>query len=429
MRSALLVALAGLPLLASAATSPPARPFGAALQALPTPAAADSAQPHLAVHGEIIVLSWLEPGPSAGTALRHAVLEQGRWVNRPLVASGERWFVNWADFPSVVPINASLWAAHWLQRTPGGPYSYDVHLSLSRDGGNSWSAPFVAHTDGTPAEHGFVSLFSWNGDVGALWLDGRYTSGHGSHDHDQAGAGGMTLRAGRFAADGKRLRVMEVDDLVCDCCQTDVAIASSGPVVAYRNRTPDDVRDIHVARLVDDQWQLVGAVGSRRWQVRGCPVNGAAIDAAGERVALAWYSGADDQARVELAWSVDAGASFGPQIAVDDADPLGRVDVALLGDDRGALVSWLRRAADGKRGQISLRHVDAQGRMGEVLPLVDTLAGRPSGFPQAVVQGDHLVLAWTDVQAGRVRSARIRLSDLLLVPGTLAVATSEAPGR
>ncbi|MEO0423146.1 MAG: exo-alpha-sialidase [Pseudomonadota bacterium] len=392
-----------------------------AVALLPTPASAMSAQPHLAGVGDTLVLSWLEPDPAGGKVLRQAVMDDAGWETRPAVAAGRRWFVNWADFPSVVPIDdQGLWAAHWLQRRPGGRYSYDVFLSLSQDAGQTWSAPLIAHTDDTATEHGFVSLFPWDGVVGALWLDGRYTGGdhhqHGAAQSDRSQARGMTLRAGRFSPLGERLQAVEVDDLVCDCCQTDVTVSSAGPVAAYRNRTLDELRDIHIARLVNGRWTVGGPVGTRRWQVRGCPVNGPAIDADGDRVAVAWYSGADDEPRVSVAWSADAGAHFGPAVTIDARSPLGRVDVSLLNTVPGALVSWLGRGSDGEAGQraqISVRFVGEDGRVGPILPLVQTLAARPSGFPQLALWREQLVLAWTDAEAERVRSARVPLAALL----------------
>ena len=39
-----------------------------------------------------------------------------------------------------------------------------------------------------------------------------------------------------------------LDARACDCCQTDAAMTSAGPVVVYRNRTEEEIRDIYIAR-------------------------------------------------------------------------------------------------------------------------------------------------------------------------------------
>ena len=191
-----------------------------ALQSIASPAAPGSAEPHLARdHDGTVVLSWRVP---------HTV------------ARGDNWFVNWADFPSVVPISKDLWAAHWLAKSAGGTYAYDVNMALSTDAGRSWGKPFSPHTDGTRTEHGFVSLFPWQAGVGALWLDGRNTQADQADGHSEDHAsGGMTLRSAVITPDAAAPEGQLVDDLVCDCCQTDVALSTRGPVAVYRNRTAE----------------------------------------------------------------------------------------------------------------------------------------------------------------------------------------------
>jgi len=217
--------------LAAAFVAGCSEPAADAVQQLASPAGLGSAEPHLSRGSDgTIVLSWLEPAGDA-VAVRYSILAGDTWRPAQTVARGEDWFINWADFPSVTPINDDVWAAHWLAKRPGGTYAYDVAMALSVDGGQSWGEPFTPHTDNTRTEHGFVSLFPWRGAVGALWLDGRNTVAEGNgNDGGHHGVGGMTLRS---AVIGSNQVVPEgelVDDLVCDCCQTDIAITDTGPV-------------------------------------------------------------------------------------------------------------------------------------------------------------------------------------------------------
>ena len=180
-------------------------------------------------------------------------MEDRDWRAPKVIARGDDWFVNWADFPSVVPIDDDTWAAHWLVRSGDSTYAYDVAMSVSTDAGEAWSAPLSPHSDGTPTEHGFVSLFPWHGDIGAVWLDGRKTINE--YDAQNPTASGMTLRSAVMQRDGSLKQESLIDDLVCDCCQTDVALTASGPIVAYRNRSTKEVRDIFVARTANGDWQ------------------------------------------------------------------------------------------------------------------------------------------------------------------------------
>ena len=105
---------------------------------LPDVAAAGSAEPHLAAGPDGgVIMSWLEKD-GGGVALRYSVLDGDTWSPVATVASGDDWFVNWADFPSVVAIDEALWAAHWLVKAADGVYEYDVAVSLSTDGGATW---------------------------------------------------------------------------------------------------------------------------------------------------------------------------------------------------------------------------------------------------------------------------------------------------
>ncbi len=399
--------LAGLICLAFA--SPAQAQANDFLQPLETGTAAGSAEPRLSRGADgTLVLSWLEPADKA-TRLRYSKLGETGWSEPATVAEGDNWFVNWADFPSVVPISDSLWAAHWLSKRPGGVYAYDVSVSLSRDGGKSWGAPVVPHRDGTTTEHGFVSLFPWQEGVGMVWLDGRNTTAAGA-DHAHAAGGGMTLRSAVMLADGSLTAETEMDALVCDCCQTGVAIGSDGPIAVYRNRTDGEIRDIYLARSVVGQWQEEIAVANDGWEIAGCPVNGPAIAAAGDQVAVAWFTMANDLPRVRFAWSHDAGRSFGQALDIDQESPMGRVGVTLLANGSAA-VSWLD-SDEKRKGAIKVKIISPDNQPGEEYVIAPSATTRPAGFPQIAADGNNLLMAWTDTSgdATRVRTARIVLS-------------------
>ena len=365
-----------------------------------TPAAPGARFPNLAATGDasITVMSWLEPAGSDGAfRLRYAQWRDGSWGAPVEVAAGKDWFINWADFPSVMPATSGAWAAHWLQQKPGGVYAYDVSVSLSSDAGRTWSAPRTPHDDGTATEHGFVSLAQVGGRPYAVWLDGRATAdenhSHGDgNEHSEHGgaAGAMTVRGAALQADGATAGA-EIDGRVCDCCQTDVAATSDALVLVYRDRSDDETRDIRAARMVNGAWSPSVAVHADGWRIDACPVNGPAIAARGDTVAVAWFT-APDISRVRLAWSSDGGRTFDAPIEVAGGKVVGRVDVVLLDDGR-AVVSWL---AEGPQGAV----IRAQPftRKGPAAPAVDiatTNIARSSGFPQMVRVQGGLLFAWT----------------------------------
>ena len=370
-------------------------------------AAPGASLPRLARDGEGTVhLSWVE---TAGEThrLRFSVLQGQQWSAPLTVASGDDWFLNWADFPAVAHLGADRLVAHWLRKLDGGPYAYELRMSVSVDGGANWSEGVVPHADDTATEHGFATLFPVPGGAGAAWLDGRHTAGghgheahgapgtHDPHDPD-AGAGAMTLRAGGVDWSGQRLPETELDGRVCDCCGTASAVTPAGVTVIYRGRSEDEIRDIRAVTLGPAGWSAPVPVGADGWRMPACPVNGPALAAAGSRLAAAWFTAAGDRPRVMAAFS-DDGAAWSAPVEVAAGATQGRVAIVMPEPGR-AVVSWLEGVPGG--AEIRYRSVPARGRPGEVHTLAATSQARGSGFPQMALGGRGLVFAWTRVGSG-----------------------------
>jgi len=227
----------------------------------------------------------------------------------------------------------------------------------------------------------------------------------------------MTLRSAVFDAGGREVAAAEVDDRVCDCCPTDVAVTGAGPLVAYRDRSDQEVRDIHLARATPSGWRALGPAAEDGWVIRGCPVNGPAVAVDGDDVVVAWYTEAAGQRRVRMSRRGAADAGPGEAIDIDREDVLGRVDVAVL-PGGAAVVSWLG-AVDGGGASLLLARVDANGTVGAPLPVAEVEASRPTGFPRIVRHGDGVLVAWTQWRDGvsRVVTAWIPAADF---PGATA---------
>lgn len=382
-----LLCTALLPILLAACGGEPAPKSATNLS---TPALQGSISPNLATgpDGQII-LSWIAPNGD-GHELRYAQLGKAGWTKPGTVSRGDDWFVNWADFPSVVPLSDSLWAAHWLRSQPAGGYAYDVIVSLSEDKGASWSQSFMPHTDGTPTEHGFVTLFPDPNEIGIVWLDGRKMVNE--FDASDVTSSGMTLRAATFGADQLPIRDALVDELVCDCCQTDVALTSEGPIVVYRNRTTDEVRDIYVSRRANGKWQEGVRVAADDWNIAACPVNGPIIMARNNLVAVAWFTAANNQPHVKVAWSMDGGRTFLTPVTLNDTVPLGHIAAVMLESGEVA-VAWHRTV--GGRTELVMRRASVDGRLGDVLLVSEAKNVFAISVPQIALQDDKLILAWT----------------------------------
>lgn len=382
----------------------------------PLPATGGATAPdlHLAPDGRLL-LSWIGTQPGRRDAVQYAANDtSGQWQSAAkTIAVGTALFVNWADTPHIAATpDGALWV-HWLQKSSDAPYAYDVKVSSSRNDGMNWSAPISVHDDGTQTEHGFVSFWPAAHDtLGIAWLDGRNTAmpaaaGDGG-EHAGHGRGAMTLRTATLDARLQRGNEAELDAMTCDCCQTDVAMTAKGPLLVYRGRDRNEIRDILVTRFDGKAWTVPHKVHDDQWKMPACPVNGPAAAARGNTAIIAWYTEAGGQPKLQLARSGDAGDSFATPMEIDrGAALLGRVDIAF--DGQQVVLAWLREDAQGQSLQLARYNADLSRQLQRLEVARLQGRGRATGFPKLALRDGVVHLVWTDVVAGRpqLRGARL----------------------
>lgn len=349
----------------------------------------NSSLPFLFSDGKDLLLSFVSEKDSLAT-LYYSKLIDDSWSTPEAITSGTDWFVNWADYPQIAK-NGENYVAHILQKSDTVTFAYDVMITQKQEGGE-WSTPFKIHSDTTKTEHGFVAYTPFGESQFVVnWLDGRNTSG-GHHDN---GGGAMTLRAALVNTDGSHENEFLLDERVCDCCQTSSAMTANGPVVVYRDRSEEEVRDISIVRFDDGKWTTPVSVHQDNWQIHGCPVNGPRVAAQGETVSVAWFTAANGESKVNIAFSENSGKFFNDPIRIDTGETFGRVDVVLV-DKKTAVVCWM----EDKEGEtfIYYRKVSNNGTLGEVITLTSTDASRSSGFPQMEVFNGNVYFAWTALE-------------------------------
>lgn len=375
------------------------------LQIVDSPTGSDTSLPYLIKGGDdLLYMSWVEKRDSVWIDLKYSVLKDDVWQQPEIIASGNDWFVNWADYPMMAVDNQGNMIAHFLAKSSSGTYSYDVNV-VYRPVGGHWSEPIIPHKDGTPTEHGFATLLPKNDRTFLLsWLDGRNTGGGDHNSGDHGGGGAMTIRTATLDMNGNLTREAELDSRVCDCCQTGGAMTSTGPVIVYRDRSEEEMRDMSFVRSVNNNWTEPKAVNADKWKITGCPVNGPRIAAYKNTTATAWFTAAEGIAKVKVAFMGESGNTFQEPIIVDDSVSVGRVDIVLL-DDQTAVVSWLD--LEGETPLIKFRKVSKDKSMNDPIIVSETSASRGSGFPQMEVVDGKLFFAWTDVD-GQNTSIRCR---------------------
>ena len=358
-----------------------------------------------------IIMSWTEPD-GTDFAIKTSKLQGGSWSRPVTITKSNSLFVNWADFPTIAAFNDGTLAVSWLQENANLSYAYDINIALSFDAGQNWGPPIIPHDDQSRRQHGFLTLLPTAGDeMVAIWLDARKYNSQGARD---SFGNAVQLRSTTVGKDGTLGKDIPLDLRACSCCQTSGAITGNGTVlIAYRDRTADEIRDISIVRRQNGIWSDPINVHADGWEISGCPVNGPAISAQQTDAVVAWFTGADNIATIKVAFSEDSGITFGPAFRVGSGEGVGRVDTLMLatGD---ALISWVEWTSDGE-ALMSCLATKNDGCVARQTITEHTAAGS-FNFPKLVRSGDTIYLAWTqpidsEADFSTIRMVALELSD------------------
>jgi hypothetical protein len=353
---------------------------------VPNPAVAGSIQPNwaVAVDGSAL-LSWVEPAKGGGYTLKYVVRHGAAWSEARTITTGRPFWRHPAEVPGMTSLPDGTLLAHWVEKGKDSSDAEYVFVSSSKDGVH-WTEPAMAHHDRGPVQHGLVSMVaSGPKEASLFWLQAL-----------KGEDGPVSLMRTIVGADGKEIKEEELDKDTCSCCPTSTVKTAKGLLVAYRDHTPKDIRDIAVLRLENGKWSESKIIYPDKWEINACPVNAASAAAKDNRVAIAWYTEADDKPRVQVVFSSDAGATFTKPTKVSAGDALGYASTA-LSDDGGALVSWIEELPNSARALV--RSVSPAGVAGPVIQIAE--GSRTSlGYPKILRTGGETWIAWGDAKTG-----------------------------
>jgi hypothetical protein len=411
-----LLAIAGLATSAVRAVNISERKLVVDVKELATPAAAGSLGTALAQGPDgTVFLAWMEPAGARGVALKFATLDAYRksWSEPRLIAQGPDLHADTADTPALAVQAAGRMLAVWPVVSPirdkGTARTDSGHLVWSRsdDAGVTWSAPQPLSRESEVT--GFATVVPLaDGRFLAAWLDGR-----------EKGTDRRQLLARIVGREGPD---QLVDPTVREGCPLALVPFPDGSAsLAYRGRVEGGIRDHLIARFNDDRWDAPPPVGREGWQSDASPTNGPRLAADGPRMGAAWFTAADDEPRVLVSTSPDAGTLWTMAQRADLGHPVGRVDTLLLRDG-SQYVLWLedRGEDDSQPPGIYLRRYNGFG--GAMMParLAPDGPAQVSGAPRlALVKDDdvsgpaQLLLVY--MQAGPL--ARVR-TLLITLPST-----------
>lgn len=337
------------------------------------------------------LLSWVEPLKDGSFALRYSVFKGSQWSAPRTIAAHRKFFHHPAEMPNMAALKDGTLIAEWIEQPSESSEAEFLFVSTSPDG-MKWSTPVMASHDKSEAQHGLASIIgTGDHEASIFWLQAL-----------KGEDGPVSLMRSVINSSGAELKEEDLDSDVCSCCPTSVVKTAQGILVAYRDHTKDNIRDISVTRLENGRWTSPKNVSPDNWQIDACPVNAASASAKGDKVAIAWYTAAGDKPRVEFAASADDGATFGKAVTVSTGEAYGYTSTASDGAG-GAYVSWLERGNGSAR--LLVRHVSETGVPGPVAQ-VATGTRKDLGYPHILRAGNDVWIAWNS--SSKVETARLK---------------------
>ena len=370
-----------------------------AFEIVQTPTNKNSLAPNLCSFGNHFALSWIERNTDGEARLQMATWNGSEFDEIRLIAKSKGMFANWADIPSLVEAPSGDLYAHWLNRISNETYAYGIQIERSIDHGKSWQSLGWLHNDTSATEHGFVSLIPENRHVRAFWLDGRQM---------KKPTGKMMLRTAIL--DGNEIKSENMlDDDVCTCCPTGAIQLPGGSAVVYRDRLPQEIRDISLVHLKNDSWSKPSRIQKDNWVMPGCPVNGPSIATNGYIIAVSRFTVIKNKAKIILRLFKDGQAESGKEIILDENIPVGRCTTVCSKD--AVYNIWI--GVDKKQTVLRMAEVSLSGKIKRKITLVPIDKDRSSGMPRAIFSNNYLWVSWTgsnQVRLGRLK-ANIETGD------------------
>ncbi len=337
-----------------------------------------------------VLMTWLEPSASGGR-LKFSRLVELAWTP-PITIAEPISALDPMDRSSLTVLDTQAVRRTLIARTG------DV-VARSGDAGRTWSRlpapalPFASFAGGD--EGGY-----------AFWLE--------------SGEDGSAKLLGTRILAGETL----IDSDAAHGASTSAAMTWDGPVVAYRERSGEDVV---LVRRQDARWTRPRPIYHvTGWRPASRPKSGPEVAAHQRQVVVAWYTEVPHRPRVLVAFSTDAGRTFGAPIEVavktGKRVPLAALDVAVDGEGH-ALVLWL--SAHGAAGaDLRLARLSADGERDPDLVLAQGLAAGEQAMPQITGAGDRVAVSWVERSLAEPENSRLRA---LLVPLASFAASNRRP--
>lgn len=271
----------------------------------------------------------------------------------------------------------------------------------SMDAGKTWTEESFLHSDtARNVGRGYFDLATLpDGEVGAIWLDGRY--------------GKAIKGSALFFAKTKGENGFDTDKAIgestCECCRTDLYIDRENRLnIVYRDILNDSIRDIVYQYSSDNgtSFSHPRRISHDNWVIHGCPHTGPSLASNTQGLYAVWFT-AGGAPGVYLTSTEDQGGTFSLRNKVSDKSR--HPQMAALPDDRLLLV-WDEMTEDAAKPIKAGMHHDSdpaapaagsaiilQIRKGTSVLESHTLSSPDvhASYPVLAVEGKRSLVAWS----------------------------------
>jgi hypothetical protein len=165
-----------------------------------------------------------------------------------------------------------------------------IYYTISDDEGQTWTEPQFIHSEASQnyGRSFFTISRLADGEVGAIWLDGRF----GESEKGSALFFARTENGQGFGVDTC------LDKNTCECCRTEILIDKNGGIhLAYRGiQTPfgKQTRDMVYSFSKDNgkSFDTAKPISKDNWEIEGCPHTGPTLAYTGDAINALWFTGA-----------------------------------------------------------------------------------------------------------------------------------------
>ena len=263
----------------------------------------------------------------------------------PISADGETW-------PKIA-FGPNGWVVLTYTKPLAKPYTGDIRMLRSEDGGRTFSLPFTVHDDRQVITHRFESTaFDSKGSLHVVWVDKRDAELARAREGGKRAAYDGAAIYGKVSKDGGRSfgPDLMLAEHSCECCRIAlVESPQSGLVAMWRHVFPNSVRDhafVPLSALGKGQAPVRASIDE--WVLGACPHHGPGMaNAATGGYHAVWFGMRDGKAAVRYGRLGSEGHPVGRSRDLPDARAE-HADVAARG--RNVAVVW--RSFDGQQTRV-----------------------------------------------------------------------------